>query len=654
MGIFGALDGPSDDKGLVAQLLLLVVLGFEEVIMGVVKDGTVSGILPGSEGFAVYYPGYPSSVDRAVETLGGAEGLLKARSSKSNFLELHFRPEDPYSHPTFGALSPSSNLLLKITNKINNRAQEAVITNNAPRRSSTEIVGSKMTSCSSETVKNREQNDVSNDATASSDVTDGAQLQGETTSASISVDIVARVSETYHFNGMVDYQHVLPVHADALRKKKRNWVEVEPRFERGGLMDIDQEDLMILLPPLFSPKDMPENLVLRPSSALSAKKRHETVVKHYWEIPQKIDWEHYITRGAEHWESQMAVSKLFDERPIWVKSSLKDRLLDGGLKFGTHSLKRLLFRVGYYFSTGPFRQFWIRKGYDPRVDPQSRILDPMGLVVLRPVHGLGYLPGPPKPVTNGYQSIDFRVPPPLRNSLNFNTKSKCDWKGICAFRVFPSQCQISLQLCDLVDDYIQQEIRKPTKQTTCSNLTGWLSPHEVDTLRVRVAVRFLSVYPKVGAEALLKSASIRFEKLKRAVVLKEDSKSGEVGPRHVNRDSSMQPSSGARLSKADTELFDGDSGDERGDEEDDNNRQYELEEEEEEEEELDEYEAIQEISDSTVETNFSKDYLMELFGSFPAGGAGNSNVLGADSSDGEYQILEHDNGDNDYYSDDDY
>lgn len=31
--------------------------------------------------------------------------------------------------------------------------------------------------------------------------------------------------------------------------------------EKGGLMDIDQEDLMFLVPPLFTSKDMPENLV---------------------------------------------------------------------------------------------------------------------------------------------------------------------------------------------------------------------------------------------------------------------------------------------------------------------------------------------------------------------------------------------------------
>lgn len=74
----------------------------------------------------------------------------------------------------------------------------------------------------------------------------------------LSADIVARVSEEYHFNGylfssyftfdmdtmlfrlcysysvfilfsegMVDYQHVLAVHADATRRKKRNLADIE-------------------------------------------------------------------------------------------------------------------------------------------------------------------------------------------------------------------------------------------------------------------------------------------------------------------------------------------------------------------------------------------------------------------------------------------
>ncbi|KAL8464294.1 hypothetical protein ACS0TY_033988 [Phlomoides rotata] len=82
----------------------------------------------------------------------------------------------------------------------------------------------------------------------------------------LSADIVARVSEAYHFDGMVDYQHVLAVHADSRRSKKRNLADLEPQL--GGLMDVDQEDLMIILPPLFSLKDRPEKLIFLPSNSL--------------------------------------------------------------------------------------------------------------------------------------------------------------------------------------------------------------------------------------------------------------------------------------------------------------------------------------------------------------------------------------------------
>ncbi|KAL8468806.1 hypothetical protein ACS0TY_031849 [Phlomoides rotata] len=82
----------------------------------------------------------------------------------------------------------------------------------------------------------------------------------------LSADIVARVSEAYHFDGMVDYQHVLTVHADSRRSKKRILADLESQL--GGLMDVDQEDLMIILPPLFSLKDRPEKLIFFPSNSL--------------------------------------------------------------------------------------------------------------------------------------------------------------------------------------------------------------------------------------------------------------------------------------------------------------------------------------------------------------------------------------------------
>lgn len=43
----------------------------------VIKDGAVSGVLPAAEAFAIYYPGYPSSTERAIETLGGLPEIAK-------------------------------------------------------------------------------------------------------------------------------------------------------------------------------------------------------------------------------------------------------------------------------------------------------------------------------------------------------------------------------------------------------------------------------------------------------------------------------------------------------------------------------------------------------------------------------------------------
>lgn len=50
----------------------------------------------------------------------------------------------------------------------------------------------------------------------------------------------------------------------------------------------------------------------------------------------------------------------------------------------------------------------------------------------------------------------------------FFYRVKHRWKDICSFQVFPAKCQTSLQLYELVDDYIQEEIRKPPKKTKCS------------------------------------------------------------------------------------------------------------------------------------------------------------------------------------------
>ncbi|RZC71148.1 hypothetical protein C5167_034351 [Papaver somniferum] len=246
--------------------------------MGLIKDGAISGILPDSEGFVVHYPGYPSSIPRAVETLGGTEGILKARSSKSNSLELHFRPEDPYSHPAFAELGPCCNLLLKISKK--KTSGTFIDSENPSKSSTTKVANLETVACNSENAEISREGDLGNIASVGN-TSQSDELEVHT---DLFADIVARVPEAYHFKGMVDYQHVLAVHAEVSRRKKRQWADVEPKFEKGGLMDIDQEGLMMLVPPLFSPKDEPGDLALKSLTALTSKKKLEAVVQQRWEM----------------------------------------------------------------------------------------------------------------------------------------------------------------------------------------------------------------------------------------------------------------------------------------------------------------------------------------------------------------------------------
>ncbi|KAJ9173931.1 hypothetical protein P3X46_017015 [Hevea brasiliensis] len=549
--------------------------------MGVVKDGKVSGIIPSNEAFAVHYPGYPSSMSRAVQTLGGTQAILKARSSQSNKLDLYFRPEDPYSHPSSGELRGCSNLLLKISKKTSNSSLDSP---NSANKSEAE-----------------------------------SRVEKE-----LCVDIAARIPEAYHFEGMADYQHVVAVHADTARRKKRNWTEMEePHFEKAGLMDLDQEDVMILLPPLFTTKDLPVNLVLKPPATASSKKKQEEAVESHVEmnlepalaidfnikeIPKEINWKANIVQGTELWGWQMAVSDLFEERPIWPKDALTDRLLDKNLKFTHQTLRRLLLAVAYYFSGGPFLRFWIRKGYDPRKDPESRI----------------------------YQRIDFRVPPSLRSYSDANAANglKQKWEDLCKFQVFPYKCQTSLQLSELDDDYIQQEIRKPPKQTTCTHGTGWFIQHVHDSLRLRVMVRFLSVYPKSGAAKLLKAASEDFEKSKRACIYKDGLKMDQEH-QQINKEVI-----GDETNENQNIVDEGEVDDIEADDP---------------EEELDAYEALDLAGDDDEASllshsymgNNSRSYLQELFDSFQPVDASGDKIQDADSSDGEYQIYEQDDDDDD-------
>ncbi|KAL0916668.1 hypothetical protein M5K25_014196 [Dendrobium thyrsiflorum] len=442
-----------------------------------IKYGAVSGFLPETEVLAVHYPGYPSSASRAIETLGGLSKISEAWScalqnlsdtqdsdkDRKRFLSLKFRPKDPYCHPAFGEPRPSTSLLLRISRTQNVKATGYAVVPVAPVEQ-------------------------------------------------LSADVIAKVSLAHHFEGMADYQHVIAVHAAEARRKKGRWASNDELFLDDENLNIDNGDIMKLVPPLFARKDKPERIVLNPPATLVSESLQKGAVEYSWEmdikpchaipfsihnilvtcfikIPEKINWEDKLPKSTPEWEAQMAVSKLFEERPIWPRWSLHERLLDDGQEVTEYLLRR----TGYYFSRGPFGRFWIRKGYDPRENSESRI----------------------------YQKVDFRMPPNLRNleDVNANSALKHKWNDICKFKVWPSKASNCLQLFELDDDYIRQEIEKATTMTTCSPLTGWFSEATLKALRLHVMIRFMEITPKGVPEQFLKSKIEHFKRCRKKEAL---------------------------------------------------------------------------------------------------------------------------------------
>ncbi|KAL0847542.1 hypothetical protein Bca101_020788 [Brassica carinata] len=271
--------------------------------MGIIETGTVSGNLPR----------YPSSISRALETPGGIQGITTARESTSNKLELHFRPEDPYAHPAWGERRPCNGFLLRIYKE--------------------------------EDVKRGSSLPEAQPVVATGDAC-----------PALCADVVARVSD-----GMADYQHVIPIHADVAQQRKRKCMVVNPLAGNDDLMDMADEDVMMLLPQFFAPKDMPDNLVHRLPGTSGSKKKEEAPTQNLCEddigpvfaidfsvkdilfsIPKVLNWEDFIVPTSNQWQWQVAVSALFDERPVWTRDSIVQRLLDKGLKCTHHMLNRCL------------------------------------------------------------------------------------------------------------------------------------------------------------------------------------------------------------------------------------------------------------------------------------------------------------------------
>ncbi|KAK7083684.1 General transcription factor 3C polypeptide 5, partial [Halocaridina rubra] len=204
-------------------------------------------------------------------------------------------------------------------------------------------------------------------------------------SASIKSELVGIVHTTYKFNNLCDFQYIPVVTGEDGVDQVCIYGDLIPR----GMETADwlQRPATLYLPPaaftrMDTPQDyryrreansenktkVPQNIICR-----TRQRRTHFAIFHSFkddEVPKEPLPGAMSQIRVKFMETALyeGLKNEFDKRPIWSKNALKIRL-----DYNKDKLKYLLPILSYYFHTGPWRNLWVRLGYDPRKDPTAWI-----------------------------------------------------------------------------------------------------------------------------------------------------------------------------------------------------------------------------------------------------------------------------------------
>ncbi|KAI9093011.1 RNA polymerase III transcription factor IIIC subunit-domain-containing protein [Phlyctochytrium arcticum] len=286
--------------------------------------------LPEDSFHVVEYPGYIKNVDKAMKNLGGMGGVEKAFAGELSVLELRYRPDDPFSHPISGEIINTANVLLKVTRKKDRKITQ--------RSTKTEVMG--------------------------------------------------LVTKTGRFRALADYQWV-PDRNDPMVKLRYDMhtmnVEGVENYRWGDdSASPVSGDLRQMPPPSFSRLEWPLNYGYRQNPSVT-RQTEIRLVNRYQKTKANVavfdesmgsvptEPPPGVTAKDLPPDALTATAELFARRPIWNRVAFKNNLPPAHRA----RVKRLLPLYAYVISKGPWRDLWVRYGYDPRSDIEARLLQIM-------------------------------------------------------------------------------------------------------------------------------------------------------------------------------------------------------------------------------------------------------------------------------------
>lgn len=295
----------------------------------------------------IEYPGLVKNPDRAIDTLGGIHQMSEVwgklrnyflpnlthkpktplfilplyiqafSSDKASRLHLAFRPNNIYSKGTQGDRHKSSGVLMRV--KVKRRRDE---------------------------VRTEE------------------------------VQVVGYTDTVYRFEGMCDYEMVpLMRRTPEAKHAELIYIDIIPTIDQALEDWLDNpQPLPYFLPPhTFTKFDssISDRQLFKPDERNPRVKRYIRGAIHSEfnlsdPVPTQptgeINWKQVTAEEVE------VVRERFQKRPVWSATALQADI-------GTMSVLKLKFilpNIAYFFVSGPWRNVWLRFGYDPRKDFSSR------------------------------------------------------------------------------------------------------------------------------------------------------------------------------------------------------------------------------------------------------------------------------------------
>jgi len=282
----------------------------------------------------IEYPGVVKSTDKMLESLGGLETIAQVIEEPNRRLELRFRPDDVFCKPTCGEKQTDTSFLIRVKRK---------------------------------------------------KLKPGLEPSEDRPTERTEVKVEGIVTDNYKFNNLCDFQYLPMVYNAEQNTHTDIYSKVYPgnsKLVDSSWLDQAPATTPLFIPPAaFSRMDLPQDYQFRretagpstPANIIGRTRQRRShhaifVTYHVDKVPDKprdVALNQIKLKFIDQ-ERLATVKEKFKERPVWSKNALS-----AITSIPADRLKLILPVVAFYFTTGPWRNQWVKFGYDPRLEQSA-------------------------------------------------------------------------------------------------------------------------------------------------------------------------------------------------------------------------------------------------------------------------------------------